>query len=717
MPALAGKHITISDGLQGQDEHIETLLSLWENLQLCSLEAAAQPECDLFSFAQSVFYLGVISLSPPVPDTTTPLPLATPRGVEYNRALYPSTMTPSRTEPSVNLGTVDLGAYEYARDEHSTDDTVNDAANDAVLDDLLGRVRNRSSLPLAGGPSSQISKAYDIEEFNKSVSSALKAFDLKHDAKDEDPEDVSISDWPVSSLDTGDEADIWNWAPPKPRITATTNVPPPASTEWSVRPKPWRLPNEQVSVSGSTSVVESAGTRSPLTTPSSVTSSRNQQVSGFTSGLVPSPLSWSVGTGWINAATNAVRSPFTSLLPTPAPAPASTEWSVPPEPRSLPNEQVSVGGSTSAESTATRSPSTTSVISLRKQQASGSTSGYKPSPLSESTGTRRINAATNAVPFTSRLAAPTSSRLTKAFQNSLWDPPKRNETHEEVVKAIQAETSKKAIGMIYLAASRLAHFPEGQVGELNLGIILDEAHRGKGYAREAIQLVVKHAFDVKHCHRIQASLLNLGWSSKDRMVSLLTRLRFGHEGTKRRGFFNPLISEWQDVTTLAILDTDWAMRTFFKPAPKSLWDELFLRHERERDELLRWEETQNRLNRSSSMETLRAVTLGTDRDPSDSDASGTSSSKNKGKKRAIADRRDPYDGSSSDADSDFDDVRFVRRHIEDDDWRSGASSPTPSNASVNSVPRSVTTTGSAASDWDMLDSSSSANSSFGDDDE
>jgi hypothetical protein len=73
--------------------------------------------------------------------------------------------------------------------------------------------------------------------------------------------------------------------------------------------------------------------------------------------------------------------------------------------------------------------------------------------------------------------------------------------------------------MIYLAASPLS---PGLAGELNLGIILNTAYRGKGYAREAIGLVLKHAFDDKHCHRIQVSLLNL--SSKDRMLSLLTQL-------------------------------------------------------------------------------------------------------------------------------------------------------------------------------------------------
>lgn len=303
------------------------------------------------------------------------------------------------------------------------------------------------------------------------------------------------------------------------------------------------------------------------------------------------------------------------------------------------------------------------------------------------------------------------------------------------------DNTNRAIGIIYLAVSPLSDSPQDQVGELNLGIILNKAHRGKGYAREAIELAVKYAFEVKHCHRIQASLLNL--STKDRMVSLLTQLyvshaaffgfdsfndfrrRFGHEGTKRRSFFNPLMGEWQDVTTLAILDTDWAMRSYYKPAPKSLWDELFLRHERERDELLRWEEDNNRLKRTASMVTLRGAAPPSEAPDSEAEsvASSVSTTASKGKKRMApsASPRDSYDGSGSDVESDFDDGRFLRRFVFDDPLVGGGpSSPALSSISlVESVPGSVSSASSlrspsvSGSDWDMMDSSSSH--SFSDD--
>ncbi|KAJ7151186.1 hypothetical protein C8R46DRAFT_1123501 [Mycena filopes] len=286
----------------------------------------------------------------------------------------------------------------------------------------------------------------------------------------------------------------------------------------------------------------------------------------------------------------------------------------------------------------------------------------------------------------------------------------------------------KAIGIIYLVAAPLSTSPSNQVGELSLGIILHKDHRGKGYAREAIQLTLKQAFEENACHRIQASLLPL--STKDRMISLLTQQRFGHEGTKRRSFFNPLMGEWQDVTTLAILDTDWAMRTYYKPAPKSLWDELFLRHERERDELLRWEESNERLLRrtTGSTATLRGAppSEAPSATESESESESSSASKGKGKGKTRMLRRDPYDGeSSSDAESDFGGGGFVRRY-DFDDGRVG--SPTPSNisfvgspppgsvssaSSIGSPPRSV-----SGSEWDMMDqdSSSSSSHSLSDDD-
>jgi RimJ/RimL family protein N-acetyltransferase len=80
---------------------------------------------------------------------------------------------------------------------------------------------------------------------------------------------------------------------------------------------------------------------------------------------------------------------------------------------------------------------------------------------------------------------------------------------------------QKVIGMVYLTSSRNIEDPF-HVGELNIGIILAEKYRGKGYARQAIDLVATKAFEGFKCHRLQAILLN--HVAKDRALCLFTEM-------------------------------------------------------------------------------------------------------------------------------------------------------------------------------------------------
>ena len=202
---------------------------------------------------------------------------------------------------------------------------------------------------------------------------------------------------------------------------------------------------------------------------------------------------------------------------------------------------------------------------------------------------------------------------------------------------------KKPIGLVYLTPSRHVWDPL-HVGELSIGIIIQPEYRGKGYAREAVSQVTSIAFSHGHCHRLQAILL--GHVAMDRALSLFTKMQvpftpitfrlfltfcfvyrsFAHEGTRRRAFFSPMEHEWKDATYMAILDTDWVMRNVrvYQPAPKSLWDALFARHQREREELLRWD-AKVLLKRTSSMATIRgsdaALTAISDSAPTPTSAS------------------------------------------------------------------------------------------------
>lgn len=206
---------------------------------------------------------------------------------------------------------------------------------------------------------------------------------------------------------------------------------------------------------------------------------------------------------------------------------------------------------------------------------------------------------------------------------------------------------------------------------------------------------------------------------------------FANEGIRRRSVFCPNEGghgEWKDVTYLALLETDWLMRAFMKPAPKNLWDEMFLRHAREREELLRWDEKRQKLKRTSSMETLRFL----DALPSESSVSVDAESREVTPSiHAGEDLR-----ASSISPWDSDELEYSGQPLEDGGWESdeaggrfqcpflhiprnipvaaGASaSASPSNSShlhssPESVPRSISP---SISQWDMLETSSVSSSS------
>lgn len=182
----------------------------------------------------------------------------------------------------------------------------------------------------------------------------------------------------------------------------------------------------------------------------------------------------------------------------------------------------------------------------------------------------------------------------------------------------------RPFGFVYLIASQQSPLAPA-LGELSIGIILDRSERGHGLAYEVLDGILAKAFDGFLCQRVQANMID--GPLKGDLLKLFTKLsvglfsflffvltnlcsRFGHEGTRRRSFFCPFTREWKDTTCLGILATDWVIRTSIQPAPPSLWDEMFLRHDRERDALLRWDqgiidEQRRLLRRTGSMETIR----------------------------------------------------------------------------------------------------------------
>ncbi|KAK1226858.1 hypothetical protein PQX77_010162 [Marasmius sp. AFHP31] len=199
------------------------------------------------------------------------------------------------------------------------------------------------------------------------------------------------------------------------------------------------------------------------------------------------------------------------------------------------------------------------------------------------------------------------------------------------------------LGFVYLTHTA-GMGAESGLAELSIGIIITPEERGKGYARAAIKEVLCQVFDKRsECHRIQALVVQNYY--KEQALNLFTQLGFGHEGTRRRSFYG--FGEWKDTTCLGILNTDWVMRKYFKPAPKTLWDEMLVRHDRERNELLRWEERKmgsHALQRTASTETIRGDKLGTTSSSSasftDSSQSDSEAAHDFGSETVILDTRD-----------------------------------------------------------------------------
>jgi hypothetical protein len=148
-----------------------------------------------------------------------------------------------------------------------------------------------------------------------------------------------------------------------------------------------------------------------------------------------------------------------------------------------------------------------------------------------------------------------------------------------------------------------------------------------------------------------------------------------------------------------MLDTEWMMRTYFKPAPKSLWDEMFARHDRERLALLQWEDSRT-LKRTMSCETVRRLGKGKAPDfPSlpvkieRSASPGAAGGPSAAGATTLSDEEDFMDMGEE---SDPEDEAFTR-------WRS----PSPTSESGNSISSSASNdalSASDASDWEKCSS-------------
>lgn len=234
-----------------------------------------------------------------------------------------------------------------------------------------------------------------------------------------------------------------------------------------------------------------------------------------------------------------------------------------------------------------------------------------------------------------------------------------------------------AIGLIYLT---LAAHTAAPAGSANFGIALAPSARGKGWGAQATACVLRCAFEDLGVHRVSASIVAaagdkgvkgrrmeenaMEWDGGWGALRMLTRAGFGVEGVQRRAAY--VYGGWRDVRSLAMLATEWVVRPPLTiGGATTLWEEMFERHSRERDELLRWEEIAERgradvaekgkgKKRSASVETVRRVPIAAS-DPGDPFVSNEEPSftqekgESPGKKRRLSDASSSYSSAHSES--------------------------------------------------------------------
>ncbi|OIB00707.1 acetyltransferase [Paenibacillus sp. LC231] len=127
---------------------------------------------------------------------------------------------------------------------------------------------------------------------------------------------------------------------------------------------------------------------------------------------------------------------------------------------------------------------------------------------------------------------------------------------ERIRKAMEA--SKADQGYVYVIGLRdtgviigeimLTEVVRGDLQSCWIGYFLDQDHNGKGYMTEAVQLVVRFAFQELKFHRIDAGVMPHNLAS----IQVLLKAGFHKEGIARKNV--KINGTWEDHQTLAILN-------------------------------------------------------------------------------------------------------------------------------------------------------------------
>jgi RimJ/RimL family protein N-acetyltransferase len=120
-----------------------------------------------------------------------------------------------------------------------------------------------------------------------------------------------------------------------------------------------------------------------------------------------------------------------------------------------------------------------------------------------------------------------------------------NPSGRDWIFAVEERGLGRAIGMVRLSIAS----PEHRQG--NIGFSFDGSLRGRGYASEAMQAVLRFGFAELGLHRITA----LADVDNGRSHAVLKKLGFRHEGRLQQNF--SVRGAWRDSDLFALLRSEW----------------------------------------------------------------------------------------------------------------------------------------------------------------
>ncbi|KIJ37309.1 hypothetical protein M422DRAFT_33840 [Sphaerobolus stellatus SS14] len=189
--------------------------------------------------------------------------------------------------------------------------------------------------------------------------------------------------------------------------------------------------------------------------------------------------------------------------------------------------------------------------------------------------------------------------------NTLWDFAAHHCLFiQTIIQAERFETAEQGLAWSPSRLAGLIYMTESSIhGEVNLGLVLLPWARKNGWAQTAGSLALRWAFEEAGYHRVQAAII--AGPHRPATMRLFARMSFSHEGVKRRQVYSQVFLEYKDVTYMGIVDTEYMICRYRPDIPRSPWDELLQRHQKEREELLDLEAARAPLKRSASTETIK----------------------------------------------------------------------------------------------------------------